>query len=287
MPGKFFNTRRIIFLIIIGLLVIIYIGTKITAHRIVRMKKAHAQDEYLLMEAGRKLIKGLKENNDSLVYALFNATFIKENNYDSFVSVLTQWRGGRKIKKIKIQKLSVLGRGGHITSWVTFDNREQKFLYQSWIKSKTGWKILWLSKLLPQTFAYGIDDGEEIKQIKLLALKELIPRQGIKRIIVEHPIPETIIIATAKGTPKLYPRLPNYVIREWTPEEIKRYYFKTGALFFLEFATIRILDDIATCYVDIKPLYRQIPRLTRNRGLQLYFIKENNTWYFDSYGSKW
>lgn len=287
MSRKFFNTRRIIFLIIIGLLVIIYIGTKITAHRIVRMKKARAQDEYLLMKACRKLIKGLKENNDFLVYSLFNTTFIKENNYDSFASVLTQWRGGRKIKKIKIQKLSVLGRGGNITSWVTFDNREQKFLYQSWIKTKTGWKVLWLSKLLPQTFAYGVDDREEIKQIKLLALKELIPQQGIKRIIVEHPIPETIIIATAKGTPKLYPRLPNYVIREWTPEEIKRYYFKTGALFFLEFATIRILDDIATCYVDIKPLYRQIPRLTRNRGLQLYFIKENNTWYFDSYGSKW
>ncbi len=264
-----------------------YIGTKITAHRIVQTKKANAQDEYLLLKEVRKLIKGLKENNDSLVYSLFNLTFTKENRYDSFASILSQWRNGRKIKRIKIQKLSILGRGGNITSWVTFDNREQKFLFQSWIKTKTGWKILWLSKLLPQTFAYGQNNSDEIKQIKSLTLKQLITQQDIKRIIKENPIPETIIIASPKGAPKLYFRLPNYVVREWTADEIKKSYFKTGALFFLEFATIRILGDIATCYIDIKPLYRQIPHLTRTRGLQLYFVKENNQWVFDSYGSKW
>ncbi|MCX7785959.1 MAG: hypothetical protein N2201_07070 [candidate division WOR-3 bacterium] len=287
MKEKFFNTRRTILFIILGILIIVYISNKFRSYKILQLRRVQTQEQSLLHKEVRKLLKGLKDNKDSLVYSLFDSAFIKANNLDSFISVLHQWRNGRKIKKIKIQKLTILGRGGHITSWVTFDNREKVFLYQSWIKTKTGWKILWLSKLLPQSFAYAENDSNEIKKIKLLALEQLITRQGIRRVIGENPIPETLIIALAQNSKKLHLRLQGYTIREWTHNEIRKNYFKTGALFFLEFATIRILNDIATCYVDIKPLYLRIPRLSRNRGLQLYFIKENNSWQFDSYGSRW
>jgi hypothetical protein len=89
------------------------------------------------------------------------------------------------------------------------------------------------------------------------------------------------------GIKKSYFRLEDYQIQEYTKDEMKTKKFDISTPFYLEFATIRILGDLVTTFIDIRPLFKNIPKLDRTRGLQLYFIKQDNQWKFDSYGVKW
>lgn len=278
---------RIVILIILAvifcLLVSIRIAKYVTKQRLLQSNKERS----LLLHEKTRLVKALEKNDISAIYSIFNATFRAEVDSQEFSSYLTTWLKGRKVKKVKLQKVMVFGRGGHITSWVSFNNNEKTFLYQSWIKTKNGWKLLWLTRILPSNLNYGATHKSEIFKIQQYSLEKLIVENEISQITGDLTVPKTILIKRIENSPKHNFRLVNRTVHELTNDEIKRTAKKYGALFYLEFGSSRIIEDIATCYVDIHPLHKNIPHLHRIRGRQLYFVRENNQWVFDSYGTKW
>lgn len=250
-----------------------------------RFKMSDEQKE-LLTEA-QKMHLALRQGNDSILYDFFNNTFKQEIDIDRFKLALNEWRNNRKVTKVKVQQVKVYSLGGHITSWVTFNNKEKFFLFQSWIKTNDGWKLMWLTKILPQTFSYGMSDEIQIQRLKQLTLIELIDKQLLKQIHPDLPIQETLVVVLPLGMKKSHFRIPNHVIKQLLKTEITENIRNLHAYYYLEFAAIRVLDNIATAYVDIYPLYQNVPGLRRVRGLQLYFVRDNGQWKFLHLGTKW
>lgn len=277
------------------IIIIVILGTAFCAISTLRIlqyinyknRRKISKEQQVLLNEVIKMQHALKNSNDTLLFNIFNPTFIREVNIQKFKSALNKWRNGRKVKRIKIQRFMIFGRGGHVTSWITFDSKEKVFLYQSWINTSAGWKLMWLTKVLPHNLSYGTRDEKQIQKLKQLTLQELIVNRNITRINRDLPIPETLVVVLPKGTKKSIFRIPGHVIKQLPREEIKANVLKLHAYYYLEFATIRILDDIATSYIDIYPLYANVPGLNRVRGLQLFFIRKNNQWEFDHQGTKW
>jgi hypothetical protein len=263
-----------------------------TALAVLKYKARHyerklTQEETLLKKEATRMLSHLKKGDDASVFKMFNSTFVREIELAKFQSTMNLWRNGRTIKRIRITNIMTMGRGGHITSWVTFDNNQKSFLYQSWIKTSQGWRLLWFNKVLPQSLAYGISDDKEIQKIKQMTIEELFNNQAIVRIIGNLKIPDTIMVVATSENKKLNFQLTNHTILELPEDIIKAHTLRARSLFYIEFATIRILDDIATCFVDIHPFYKDLPKLNRTRGMLLYFTKQKNQWVFDSQGTKW
>ncbi len=279
----------------IKIIIIVFLGIAfctISAFRILQYvyyinRQKISKEQQVLLNEVIKMHHALKSSNDTLLFHIFNPTFIREVDTQKFKTALNKWRNGRKLKRIKIQRFMIFGRGGHVTCWVTFDNKEKTFLYQSWINTSAGWKLMWLTKVLPHSLSYGTSDEKQIQKLKQLTLQELIGNRSITRINQNLPIPETLVVVLPKGTKKSIFRIPGHVIKQLTHDEIKANVSKLHAYYYLEFATIRVLDDIATSYIDIYPLYVKVPGLSRIRGLQLFFIRKNNQWEFDDQGTKW
>jgi hypothetical protein len=275
---------RLILIIIAGILICVLAGMKVYQYHLVQNKQNLQKESLLLLQEENEFANALQKNDVNLIYNMFNSTFIRETDIQTFTSILENWLNGRSVKKLKVQNQLIYGRGGHITSWVSFNNGEKEFLYQQWINTTNGWRLLWLTKLLPSEFSYGVSDKKEIKNLQQQVLNQLIVEEGISLLIGDASIPETVIIVLDRNEKKSNLKLPDRTVREVPRDEIKK---NMLALFYIKFATIRILEDIATSYVNIIcPLYENGSVYNRTRGIQLFFIKENGKWKFDSYGTR-
>ena len=277
-------------IIIASILFIVFsclLGIRFIAYLRFKNRYKLTKEELVLYDNVKKMHSALTRGNDSLLFRMFNQTFIKEVEFEDFSFYLDNWRNNRTVRQVKMQHIEIMGRGGHVTSWVTFHNRQKFFLFQSWINTKKGWKILWLNKALPNELFYGQPNEKELRKLKLSVLHELITNQNIQRITGNLPLPDTLIVIQPDDMAQSRFHIEGYEIIEMSKSDIKSHVGKINAPFYLEFATIRIVDDIATCYIDVHPLYKFGPPLDRTRGLQFYFIWKNNRWEFDSQGSKW
>jgi hypothetical protein len=281
--------KKIHIIILTILCLILFFVAGILIHRYLQYRrlKIIKDDQVQLLHEENHLSKALGNYDLAALYDIFNATFRQEVDTSTFYSAVNKWLKGRKVKKVSLDNLAVLGRGGYITGWILFDNNEKTFLYQHWIRNKDGWKLLWLTKILPHTLTYGVSNQAEITKVRNRTLEELISRRGIKNITRGLPMPETIPVRIFEPSQKSNFQIPAHTIMEMTIDEIKAQARKFGALYYLEFATTRILDDVATSYVDIHPLYKNLTGLKRYRGLELFFVRVNDNWEFDSYGSRW
>jgi hypothetical protein len=146
---------------------------------------------------------------------------------------------------------------------------------------------MWLTKVLPRNLYYGESHLSDNRKIQEASLEKLIIDNSINRVTADLKIPNIIIIKLADNTRKKNYYLPGYTIYELTNVEIKRQAQKLGALFYLEFGNTRIIENIASCYIGVHPIKKNIPQLYRIRGEQFYYVKEDGIWHFDSYGTKW
>jgi hypothetical protein len=279
---------KIILVVILALILIIIVSTKITKYRqLVRPQVSNAETQELITEI-EKLAQAFKNNDVSAVYYLFNSSFQDESSLAEFSEAFLIWLNQRKFIKMDIQNLRIVGRIGHVSSKLRFSNKTEAFLYQSWIKTGQGWKIIWLNRLLPHDMLrYGDSHKYDVQLIKQRSLDELFTNKRISLITNELELPEIIFIQTDQERKQPYFSLPDYTVKEVSADEIVSQAQQTEALFWLEFATIRIIDDIASIYIDIHPLYHNIPVLSRTRGIQLFFIQKNGHWDFDSSGASW
>ncbi|MEO0131453.1 MAG: hypothetical protein ABIK73_00725 [candidate division WOR-3 bacterium] len=250
-------------------------------------------EDKLLYTKITELSNALIKNTPNAIYNLFNSSFQATVLWDSFLNAYQNWLNNRKIKGIRFTNIKRIGRLGHVSSLIRFNTNEEKYMYQSWILTQKGWRLVWLTNFLPKTFLrYGEGQKYSIQEIKQLAIKELFENGRIKLITHSLKIPKTIFIKAERSRKQTYYHAPGYTIKELTLPAIKTQAYKTDAFYYVEFATIRIIDDIASIYIDIVPLYREVPGLNRRRGLQLFFVNQNYPcpeahWVYEGVGALW
>ncbi len=277
-----------IILIVLVCVLIIFITRAIIKYRQFYQYSASKEDIKSFSAVVETLNNALKQKDINKLYNLFNSAFQKEVSFDKFKQSYLDWLGAREYSSMKIQSLRVLGRIGHVSSKLKFKDSPETFLYQSWIKTSRGWRLVWLNRLLPKEMLhYGESQKYEIQILKQRSLEELFVHDKIRLITRDLQIPKNIFIETKQARSKSFYQLSNFIVNELTKQEIMAQAHKTDAYYYLEFATVRIIDDIASVYIDIHPLYANIPRLNRSRGIQLFFIRNNEGWDFDSPGARW
>lgn len=282
------KTVRIFYVILIAVLLLVIVSLRYAKfHQHPKYQNSNTNVKSLMREVDKLTLAFAKKDAEA-VYNLFNSAFRNETSFDEFNSAFSSWFDKRKFVRMKIQHAGASFRTGYVSCLLEFHKQQDIFLYQSWIKTGRGWQLVWLNKLLPrEMLIYGENDKRQLQKIKQRSLDELLTNNLIALITGDVEIPKNIFVKTDSYQTNSDFFVPGYTIREMPLKDIIAQAASNRALFWLEFATVRIIEDIASIYIDVHPLYRDIPKLTRTRGIQLYFIHKDNHWYFDSPVSRW
>ncbi len=220
------------------------------------------------------------------IYRLFNPTFKKEISEEEFKNYFEDWLRGKRMKRVETKFVHITGLTAQVSTWIWEDQRNYQYLFANWIKTDSGWRLFWLSPILPDELRYGDGEIKERKDLLLLAIERALEFGGFKEKFPQFTLPKKIIFLK-KGRPEegiSLTKKGNKIF--WlTGEEIERE--KEPPPYYFDFGAIRILDNIATVYLDIIPIKGEEKFAFRQRGLQFQFKKTNRTWQFVGYGAQW
>ncbi|MEO0102178.1 MAG: hypothetical protein ABIK81_00540 [candidate division WOR-3 bacterium] len=276
--------RKILLIILITLFILF----AFTLFPFLYLEKYYPQKENRsLFKSAERFKSLLKKKDGKGIYALFNQTFQKEISEERFLTAFNQWLKGKKVKKVETKFINVTGFTGQVSTWLWGDEKDYQYLFSSWIKTKKGWYLLWLSPILNQDFEYGVGELKERRELLRLATEKALGADGFEEIFPEFDLPHSLVFLK-KG--RLEERVKSSRPVLWlTLEEIKEKAKYLSLPFYFDFGAIRIIDNLATVYLDIIPIKGEGNQNFRHtRGLQFQFRrKEDGSWEFVGYGSRW
>jgi hypothetical protein len=249
-----------------------------------------------LLQYGLRFINALARKDGSSIYHMFNSTFQREISPDQLDAAIERWYGSHLYRGVKFGTVNIVGLSGHITSWISFkDIPDTKFIYQYWIKSDSGWKLMWLSGILNyKDFNYG--DWDTVAQHKVMQamFEQALTDSGLKALFPEFELTKTMVILYRPERNFTEIKLPNQKVLWLTEEEIKNKFRHYGINAYFDFGMIRVMDDIAIGALDIVSITSRKQQgtslkalLNRRRSISMFFKKETGKWVFAGYGSKW
>ncbi len=251
---------------------------------------AEPKTEYQLNHKAQKVSSAILNNDSRTIYELFVPAFRQEIEFFRFDSALKAWVKNRRIAQINTRLIEIRGRGGHISTYVTFQGKQDyEYIYGNWLFTDSGWQLVWLSNILDQTFQYGSRDTLSMFELADVALEHILSPTTRKLLRINKlDLSET-----------LYALLP-MINREttsiscnrpvvWLPgnTDISKRIPKTVP-YYLEFGQIRIFGSFARTAIDIKPRSSfGLKMIGRRRGIELYLKISKQKWTFDSTGKTW
>jgi len=297
---------RIIIAVIVSVLIalaIFFIAQKNLRGTIV----THTIAKTELFQKGLKFVNALAHKDGAGIYRMFNSTFQKEIGLEQFEGAIERWYGSNSYRSVKFGTVNIMGLSGHITSWISFkDTPESKFVYQYWIKSDGGWKLMWLSGILNyKDFSYG--DWDTVAQHAVMQgmFEQAVTDSGLKALFQEFELTKNMVILSRPNCNFCKINLPKHKVLWLTEEEIKSKHHQYGINAYFDFGMIRVMDDIAIGALDIVTIPHanqasariESPRrkvdfiggskTTRRRSISMFFKKVAGKWIFAGYGSKW
>ncbi len=243
-----------------------------------------------LAKHGYSFLKALAQKDIAKIYRMFNIAFQKEISQEKLEKAINHWFSNDKYKTAKVGTVNISGLSGQITTWISFrKSSEPKFVYQYWINTNSGWRLMWLSGILNhRDFIYGDSDTTAQKEIMQLMIEQAAAGL-VEEIFPGLEIDEVIIVL--KQLKRKYAKiiLPENRVFWLTEDEIEKRYARFGIDTYFEFGMIRVLDGVAIGALDIVPILsaEPPPKITRRRSIEMFFKKINNEWVFVDYGSKW
>jgi hypothetical protein len=244
-----------------------------------------------LLKLGIDFINALARKDGLVIHRMFNSTFQREIPPQKLQAAIDRWYAGRSFKKVKFGRVNIFGLSGHITSWVLFQNSNvPAFIYQYWIKTDRGWRLMWLTGILNhKEFIYGVSDTIAQKEIVQLMLEKAVSNLGLEKIFPQVDLAYNIAIIHRSGQGDVKINLPHNRIFWLTKEELHSKYNRLKINTYLEFGMVRVMDNIALGALDIIPITSALPppEIKRRRSISMFFQKENDKWVFAGYGSMW
>jgi len=244
---------------------------------------------YQLEVRSQQLTEALVAGSSLEVYKLFISGFREEHRLARFDSALADWSRGRTISRARSRVIDVHGLGGNVSTWIGFEGEsDYSYVYQSWLHTRDGWQLLWLSRILDQSFQFGRSDTADLDAITEAALGYVASEPGLRRIHRRIGPPEVIVVVqpgrNGAGVTEVEGRAALWL----SPEEVNDDDAMPDVPFYFSFALVRDLGDLATAAVDLVPTDRRNPGvLGRRRGLQVYLERQDGQWLFHSVGKIW
>ncbi len=221
------------------------------------------------------------------LYRLFLPAFQQEQSFARFDSAYRRWVRGRTFSRSRSRASNVQGLGGHVSTWVIFEEEpDYSYIYSSWLQTADGWRVMWMTNVLDQSFQYGISDSAAMDRAAETALRHLLDG-GLGDVDRRLPVPSPVV-AVWDGRRGERTQLLDGRDVIWLSVDEARRGGLPGTPFLFHFALVRVLGDIAIIAVDLRPTDPDDPGvLGRRRSIRLYFEYADGGWRYNSTSRVW
>lgn len=249
---------------------------------------ARLKSNYELALNAQRLTEAVVANRSRDVYRMFAPAFAAEHSFASFDSTFTRWSRGRRIVRASHKVVDIKGPSGYVSSWFVFEGeRGYNYVYQNWLNTGRSWQLVWLSRVLDTSFAFGQTDSLELVKAAEAGLSYLLSKPGLELFKAGFVRPDTVVMLRLgrPGEGEFRFDLPVY----WTtPAEMRAGVRPPRTQFLLNLALVRLIGDVAVVAVDVTPTARDIlGRKRRARGIEVYLERAGNEWRFTEIGKRW
>ena len=259
-------------------------------------------DTTRLRDRAAEFAAALRACNPTEIHRLFNATFRSENTRVELDSAIRLWLAGRRVNRVDITHIEIHGPSGLVSSNVIFDPPAdgappdstidarrvlRDFLFQTWIRTPSGWELLWLNKVLdPVAMDYGRRDTASRRQILQLALDEIITRQGMsEKTGIATGSRQVVLLSHGPSDRRI--ALPGKNVLWLSRDSINVLRGRADIDYYIDIQPVRVLKDVAVGTFDIVPLARGDSPPGRTRSVKLFFTRTGDKWAFADYGVGW
>ena len=256
------------------------------------------QDNYELGVRTQLFTEALAAGRSRDIYWMFCPQFRAEHSFQRFDSAFSKWFGGRQVKKASRKIVEVAGAGGYVSTWVVFDGAsDYNYLYQNWLRADGTWQLLWVSRILDNSFHYGASDTAEVDGVTIAALRYALSPNGLNQFHARFRRPDTLVLLKGDGANAAGPvagpgenvtRLDSTILIWLDPDGIRRYKKLHTIEFVMGVVNVRVLGTMATAGIDVYPSDETDKgRFGKRRGMQLYLEKRAGAWIYQSSGKTW
>ena len=246
------------------------------------------KSNYELALRTQRLTEAVVANRPRDIYRMFVPAFAAEHSYASFDSALARWFRGRRIVRASHKVVDIKGPSGYVSSWFVFAGEsDYNYVYQNWLNTGSGWELVWLSRILDTSFAFGQNDSLGLVRAAEAGLRYVLSKPGLDLFKSGFVRPDTVVMVRLgrPGEGEYRFDFPVY----WTaPEEIRAGVRLPRTQFLLNLALVRLIGDVALVAVDVTPTVRDpLERRRRPRGIEVYLKRAGDEWRFSAVGKKW
>ncbi len=253
------------------------------------LRAGRLQDNLELGVRSQQFTEALVAGRSQDIYQLFCPEFRQEHSFARFDSAFQRWFAGRTIARARRRVEEVTGLGGHVSTWVVFERaRDYQYLFQSWIRTNTGWQLVWVSRLLDRSFDYGRKDTANVRLVIEAALRHALSPAGLSRLGRNFRRPDTLLMLQRETTAVRIPSVDKTVLIWLTADELTARCRLQPPPFVMAISGVRVLETVAVVAVDLLPSRRRdFGSFGRNRGQQIYLKRTKDGWAFASVGKAW
>lgn len=246
------------------------------------------KSNYELALQTQRLTEAVVANRPRDIYRMFVPAFAAEHSYASFDSALARWFRGRRIVRASHKVVDIKGPSGYVSSWFVFaGENDYNYVYQNWLNTGSGWELVWLSRILDTSFAFGQNDSLGLVRAAEAGLRYVLSKPGLDLFKSGFVRPDTVVMVRL-GRPGEGEYRFDFPVYWTTPEEIRAGVRLPRTQFLLNLALVRLIGDMALVAVDVTPTGRGFPgRKRRVRGIEVYLERAGNEWRFSAVGKKW
>jgi hypothetical protein len=246
------------------------------------------KSNYELALQTERLTEALVANHPRDVYRMFSPAFTAEHSFASVDSALSNWYRGRRIIRASHKVVDIKGPSGYVSSWFVFEgDHDYNYVYQNWLNTGHGWQLVWLSRILDTSFAFGQSESLELVKAAEAGLRYVLSKPGLALFKAGFVRPDTVVIVRL-GRPGEGDVQLDLPICWTTPAEIHAGVRLPQGQFLLNLALVRLVGDIAMVAVDVTPTARDFfGRKRHARGVEVYLQRTGTEWRFFEIGKKW
>jgi hypothetical protein len=244
------------------------------------------KDNYELALRSQAFVEALVRGDSRAMYEMFAPAFRAENSFARFDSAVGGWIAGRRVVKARRKVVDVKGVSGYISTWVVFaGERKYRYLYQNWLKDGKTWDIVWISRILDQSFQYGRQDTVQMRQAAEAGVRYVLSRQGRANFRERPARPDTVVMIRRDLPEEHGFQLDGLPVVWVTPEELAACAPMPRVPFYVGLAMVRVFGDMAEVAVDVFPSADSA--VARRRGVKIYLEQHKGVWQFHSIGKVW
>jgi hypothetical protein len=265
------------------LLVAMLVATASAVSPLTRLKS-----NYELAHQTQLLTEAVVGNQPRDIYRVFTPAFAAEHSFASFDSAFARWLRGRRIIRASHKVVDIKGPSGYVSSWFVFEGEsDYNYVYQNWLNTGRGWQLVWLSRILDTSFAFGQTDSIGLVRAAEAGVRYVLSKPGLELFKAGFRRPDTVVIVRL-GRPGEGDYELGLPVVWATPEEMRAGVGIPRTQFLLRLALVRLMGDFALVTVDVAPTARDfLGRKRRPRGVEVYLKRDGTEWRFLEVGKKW